>query len=112
MKFNKTHEFEKMMQNMNPLAKTLMWMQIKQCTKSARGRRFSHEEKLIALSIIKQSPKCYKFLQRIFILPSKHTLNKMISGLKIEAGINPQVFNAVKKEVKTRLILLYFYFFI
>lgn len=99
MKFSKENEFEKMTRNMNPLAKKLMWMQIKQCTKSARGRRFSQEEKLIALSILKQSPKCYKFLHRIFILPSKHTLNKMITGLTIGAGINPQIFKAVKKEV-------------
>lgn len=99
LKFSEENSFEKLTKNMNPLAKKIMWMQIKQCTKKAQGRRFSTEEKLIALSILKQSPKCYRFLHKIFILPTKHTLNKMVSELDIEAGINIQVFDAVKQEV-------------
>lgn len=95
MTFSKEKSFEKL----NPIAKKIMWMQIKQCTKKAKGRRFSNEEKLIALSILKQSPKCYRFLHKIFILPSKYTLNKMIAELNVEAGINQQIFEAVKQEV-------------
>ncbi|CAG5055695.1 unnamed protein product [Parnassius apollo] len=34
-----------------------------------------------AMAIMKQSLKCYRFLQRIFILPSKYTINKMIAKL-------------------------------
>ncbi|RVE50120.1 hypothetical protein evm_005326 [Chilo suppressalis] len=101
MKFSKKESFEKLTQNMNPVTKKLMWLQVRQYTKSSRGRRFTQEEKLIGLSIMKQSPKCYKFLQKIFILPSKHTINKMISNLKVEPGLNPQIFEAVKKEVAT-----------
>ncbi|KAJ8710271.1 hypothetical protein PYW07_009637 [Mythimna separata] len=101
LKFSKEKSFEKLTEKLNPMAKAFLWMQIKQCTKKARGRRFSDEEKLIAMAIMKQSPKCYRFLQRIFILPSKYTLNKMISKLNIEAGINSQIFEAVKKEVNT-----------
>lgn len=74
-------------------------MQIQQCTRHTKGRRYTDEEKLIALSIMKQSPKCYRFLQRIFILPSKNTLNRMITTLNVEAGVNTQIFEAVKKEV-------------
>lgn len=57
------------------------------------------DEKVICLSIMKQSSKCYRFLSKIFILPSKSTLNEMIANLIIEPGINPQVFNLLKKEV-------------
>ncbi|XP_037297650.1 uncharacterized protein LOC115444160 [Manduca sexta] len=100
-KFSKEKTFEKLTENLNPFAKKVLWMQIRQCTKKGKGRRFSHEEKLIALSVMKQSPKCYRFLQRIFILPSKCTLNKLVTGLDIETGINTQVFEAIKQEVKT-----------
>lgn len=99
--FSKEKSFEKMTDKMNPLAKKIMWMQIKQCTKKQKGRRFTHEEKCIALSIMKQSPKCYRFLQRIFILPSKQTLNKMVTELNIGAGINTQIFETLKQEVTT-----------
>lgn len=100
LKFSKVKSFEKMTKKMNPLGKKILWMQIKQSTKEIKGRRYTDEEKLIALSIMKQSPKCYRFLQKIFILPSKCTLNKMVAQLNIEAGINPQIFEAVKHEVR------------
>ncbi|XP_041970025.1 uncharacterized protein LOC121726617 [Aricia agestis] len=99
LKFSKEMSFEKLTANMNPLAKKMMWMQIKQCPKKMKGRRFTDEEKLISLAIMKQSPKCYKFLHKIFILPSKHTLNKMIAKLNIESGVNSHIMEAVKKEV-------------
>lgn len=110
--FSKTKSFEKLTDKMNPLAKKFIWMQIEQCTKKARGRRFSDEEKLIALSIMKQSPKCYRFLHKIFILPSKYTLNKMIASLNVEAGINTQIFEAIKEEVPTYLFLMISYMYL
>ncbi|XP_050663944.1 uncharacterized protein LOC126964709 [Leptidea sinapis] len=79
---------------------------IKQCTKKASGRRFSDEEKLISMAIMKQSPKCYRFLHKIFILPSKYTLNKMIAELNIEAGINAQIFEAISQFILPILLIL------
>lgn len=99
LKFTKEESFEKLTQNLNPYAKKIINMQINLCTKKSKGRRFSTEEKLIALAVMKQSPKAYKFLQRIFILPSRSTLNKMVSKLDLQTGICPQVFDMLKKEV-------------
>lgn len=99
LKFNKKMSFEKLTNKMNPYAKMLMRMQINLCTKDKKGRRFSTEEKIISLSIMKQSPKCYRFLQKIFILPSRSTLNKMVAKLNIHTGISLQVFELMKKEV-------------
>ncbi|CAG9133341.1 unnamed protein product [Plutella xylostella] len=101
LKFSKDKSFEKLAQNMNPFAKRIMKMQITLCKKKKKGRRFTNEEKLIALSIMKQSPKCYRFLHKIFVLPSRSTLNKMVAKLKVETGISPQVFALIKKEVAT-----------
>ncbi|XP_063624802.1 uncharacterized protein LOC134796548 [Cydia splendana] len=99
LKFNKEKSFQELTKDMNPYAKTILKMQINLCNKNKKGRRFSLEEKLIALSIMKQSPKCYRFLHKIFILPSRSTLNKMVAGLKIESGICPQVFEVIRREV-------------
>lgn len=99
MKLSKEESFNNMVVGMNSVARKFLWMQVKLCTKNKKGRRFSLDEKVIALSIMKQSPKCYRFLQRIFILPSKTTLNKMLGNVNIKVGINAQVFNVIKQEV-------------
>lgn len=106
LKVSKEDIFQQLATGMNSVARKFLWMQIKFCTKKQKGRRFSLEEKVIALSIMKQSPKCYRFLQRIFILPCKTTLNKLLSNVNIEAGINPQVFNVITQEV----CILYYYY--
>lgn len=97
--YSKERSFEKMTKGITELGKKIMWMQVKQSKKKSKGRRFNHEEKLICLSILKQSPKCYKFLQKIFIMPSKITLNKFVSGLKMDAGIYFPIFQAIREEV-------------
>lgn len=99
LKFCHESSFEKLTQRLNPCAKKFLKMQVGLCTKKKNARRYTTEEKIIALSIMKQSPKCYKFLSKIFILPSKSTLNALIAQLIIEPGVNPQVFNLIKKEV-------------
>lgn len=108
MKLSDEETFEKLTEKMNPVSKKLLWMQINQCTKNVKGRRFSDDEKLIALAILKQSPKCYRFLrEKLLILPSKCTLNKMIGRLDVEAGINPQIFEALKQEVINLILISY-----
>ncbi|KAJ0169434.1 hypothetical protein K1T71_015021 [Dendrolimus kikuchii] len=97
---SKSKIFEKLTRKLNLLAKKFFWLQIQQSTKCRSGRRYSDEEKLIALSIFKQSPKSYKFLQKIFVLPSKCTINRMIQNVCIETGINAQIFASLKKEKK------------
>lgn len=99
IKFAKENRFEEMSMKINPYAKKFIEMQINLCTKKKKGRRFTLEEKLIALAIMKQGPKCYRFLHKIFILPSTSTLNKMVSNLNVEAGINKQFLALIKKEV-------------
>ncbi|CAH0406564.1 unnamed protein product [Chilo suppressalis] len=99
LKFSKEKAFQKLTNNMNPYAKQILEMQINLCTKKKKGYRFSLQEKLIALSVLKQSPKGYRFLRRIFILPSKSTLNKMVMKLNIQTGISSQVFESLNREV-------------
>lgn len=97
--FSKSECLEEVLNKMNPLSRKVLSMQMKLCMKKKMARRFTTEEKLIALSIYKQGPKCYKFLQKIFILPSKSTLKNLISQLNIGTGINPQIFDLIKNQV-------------
>lgn len=52
-------------------AHIFLLMQLKQTQKSKRGRRFTLDEKLMALLLIKQSLKGYRLLEKMFALPNK-----------------------------------------
>lgn len=52
--------------------------QLQQQHKRSRGRRFSLDDKMFALSLMKQSPKGYRLLQHTFALPSRKTLMMVI----------------------------------
>lgn len=93
LQFSKAQEFEKKISKMNPLVKKLFCMQLNLCTKKEQARRFTTDEKLIALTILKQGPKSYRFLKKIFILPSETTLRKLISGFQVDSGINEKILH-------------------
>ncbi|KAG8227029.1 hypothetical protein J437_LFUL006649 [Ladona fulva] len=48
---------------MSERAAEFLASQIRCSKRKAKGRRWTHKEKVIALSIYKQSPKCYRFLR-------------------------------------------------
>ncbi|KPJ09927.1 Transposable element P transposase [Papilio machaon] len=68
--------------------------------KKPRGRRFSIEEKILALSLYKQSPKAYNFMQRIFVLPSKRSLQQVLNLIPVEPGMNNVILENLKRRVK------------
>ncbi|KAI4462935.1 thap domain [Holotrichia oblita] len=66
--FIKSEEF--MHTVVNDVAAKFIMSQIKLQKMKPRGRRFTLDDKLLALSIMKQSPKGYRFLQKVFALPA------------------------------------------
>ncbi|CAH1382038.1 unnamed protein product [Tenebrio molitor] len=57
-------------------------------------------EKILALSFLKTSGKAYRFLSKIFCLPSIRTLTNLLNEIPYGAGINRQVFNSLKVAVQ------------
>lgn len=53
-----------------------------------KGRRYTLDDKILALSLYKTSPKGYRFLSSIFALPSKATLNIILNRIPFKPGIN------------------------
>lgn len=101
------------LQNCSSNAKLLMRVQWREDKKKDKGRRFTLQEKVAALSIMKQSPKAYRFLRKIFILPAKQTLAKLIEKCNLRPGINKNIFLQLKKKaekmkVSERLCILLF----
>jgi len=72
--------------------------QIKIQNKKAKGRRYSLDDKILALSIFKTSPKGYKFLSSIFALPSTSTLNAVLTKIPFTPGSNLHIQENLKHQ--------------
>lgn len=70
--------------------------QIELVGKSPRGRRFTMEDKILGIILHKQSNKTYKILQKLFCLPTSKTLNALLKGMGIRAGINKSIFKSME----------------
>lgn len=87
--------------------------QIKIQNKKAKGRRYSLDDKILALSIFKTSPKGYKFLSSIFALPSTSTLNAVLTQIPFTPGINLHIQQNLKhqtsklKSIDKKCVLLF-----
>lgn len=75
--------------------------QVKQQRKHKKGRRFTVDDKIFALSLYKQSPRGYRYLQKVFALPSKSTINKVLALVPMETGINTTIFKCLEDSVKS-----------
>jgi len=59
--------------------------------RTPKGRRWNFEDKMLALSLLKRSPKSYSFLRLLLPLPSRRTLQSVLSTVHFAAGINAHV---------------------
>lgn len=94
---------DQLFKNFNLLTKqgqTFLLMQLRLCRQNRTARRFNLEEKLLCLTLMKQSRKSYKLLQSMFALPTTRTLNRLAEKMTIEPGMNPKIFQFIKNKVK------------
>ncbi|XP_072941324.1 uncharacterized protein, partial [Epargyreus clarus] len=91
--------FLKIIEKLPENAKIFTKLQMKSTLKS-RGRRFTMNEKIMALTILKQSPKAYKLLYKMFTLLSKRCLQTMLKTFNLKPGINNNILMGLKNIVK------------
>ena len=65
-----------------------------------KGRRWSYKEKVLAVSILKCSPRSYTFLRSLFPLPSR-SLRSLLNTVQFRTGINAHVFSVLKDHIQT-----------
>jgi len=92
-------------------ALSLLSCQLRQAGRKSRGRRWSPDDKLLALSIFHRSPSAYRFLSSYFLMPSVRSLRHYLHGLNFELGFCERVFSALQAKVshmseKDRLAVL------
>lgn len=85
---------------MSSPAKIFTVLQFRECGKKPKGRRFLKEEKVLALSLYKRSPKCYALLSKCFTLPSAKSLKNLLAKIVIKEGVNPIIFKKLASNVK------------
>jgi hypothetical protein len=57
-----------------------------------KGGRWNFKDKMVALSLLKRSPKSYSFLRLLLPLPSRRTLQSVLNTVHFAARINAHVF--------------------
>ncbi|XP_071056023.1 uncharacterized protein [Onthophagus taurus] len=76
-------------------------IQGEQSTKNSHGHRYSNEFKKFALSLYFLGHKCYRYLRRSFVLPSKRVLERYAAKVRLVEGVNPISFEILKIKVNT-----------
>lgn len=79
-------------------AQLFVHMQL-QSNKKPKGRRFTIDDKVLALTMYKKSPKAYSLLYKYFTLPSSKAMKRLLSQIKLYPGINPILFEKFKKKL-------------
>ena len=80
---------------------SLLKSQVTLASKQAKGRRYNCRLLSWALSIYHTSGKAYRFLQKIFDLPSKRTLSRMVSRFASEAGFSNKSLYVIQETIKS-----------
>lgn len=73
--------------------------QVQMYFKHRKGRRWTSEQKRVALALHFKSPASYNFLRTIFALPSLTSLRRWISGVETNPGYNENVLNIMQARL-------------
>jgi hypothetical protein len=76
-KKNLTHHLKK---HVKGSALEILSNELQNADRTPKRRRYTDDVKLICLAIRYQSPKAYRFLRKIFALPSVSTLTRLTRG--------------------------------
>lgn len=90
----------KSLNRLNAFTLKFMKSQMRMQPQKPRGRRFTIDDKVFALSLYKQSGKAYKLLSKVFALPSRKCILDMLKKIPFHTGINKRIFENLKNAVK------------
>jgi hypothetical protein len=65
-----------------------------------KGRKWNFEDKILALSLLKHSPKSCTLLHTLFSLPSRQNLQCLLNIVHFRTGINTHVFDALRHSLQ------------
>ena len=86
--------------NSNTEAHNFFKSQIINSRRKNKGRRYSDEDKTVALSIYYCSSKCYKLLRKLFCLPTIRSLRRWLQNLEVCPGLNENILSLMKLKAE------------
>lgn len=99
-KFVQSPYYTQLLNYVNNPTYNFIMCQVRNQLLSPPRRRYTLEEKILALCIFKVSPKAYRFLSKMFALPSSKTLTNLLKKIPFQPGINEQIFKSLKESVQ------------
>jgi len=90
----------KLTSHMTKAAAIFTRLQLRETNTTAKGRRFTLEEKLLSLSLYKRGAKSYNTLSKLFTLPCRKTLSNLLSKIPTETGIDNTLIKILKKSLQ------------
>ena len=96
----KTRVLELVSKYVSGAAFELIKSQINMCGRQRTGNRYSDDEKLFALSLFHASPKCYRMLRKVFILPGLSTLKRCMRNVDIRPGFHSAIFEGLRLKAE------------
>jgi hypothetical protein len=106
VKLSEDVAFQKVASNMTVAATLFTNLQMRETQKKPKGRRFTLEENILSLTILKQSPKAYRLLQKLFTLPARKTLTALLQKVTINTRLNKGLFENLKKTVDAKILFI------
>lgn len=97
--YSKSPAIEKLLSSLIPVERAFLQMQIKATKYAPKDKYFTLDEKIAALSIMKQSSKCYQYLTQVFNLPSIRTLQSILQKVNIHPGPINFMNQHLKKQI-------------
>lgn len=99
-KLQKSEAFNILTGKISQAAKLIIEAIVTQAGKSAKGRRFSTEQKIMCLTLYKSGgPKAYRIFSNICGLPKRSTLAKLLGKIEIKPGLNNEILNHLQIKV-------------
>jgi hypothetical protein len=98
-KFADSLTFVQATKGLSKIQRDFFKLQLKSCNLQPKGRRFTERDKVLALTLLKQSGRGYKFLSKLFTLPSIRTLQTLLSSVPISTGISGVIISQLKSIV-------------
>ena len=94
--------FTGLLEHVNDITYEFILQQIRNQNIKAKARKYSLNDKILALSLMKTCGKGYRILSKIFSLPSRRTLTNLLNSLPLKAGLNEQIFRSLRKRAKKK----------
>lgn len=70
--------------------------------RTPHDRRWTTQDKVITLALLKRSPRYYNLLQKIVALPSRNTLLVLLQKVPFQSGINNHLFKHITESITRR----------